>query len=175
MYDTALLLVLAYTMWVIDRKQIGIEKHWYPKLVFKAIRPLLLTEQPHSQLHSDPEIKGSFKKYFCKKFWRQRIIQNWGLLWGYPRLTIFLLSMKSTKELFETKRTTLVYYVLWHYWLWSFNTRDTKLERFLHKNQHAQRKLLNFENWTNGSLSSLKNQSWFFWFFMWKNWKTSVK
>ena len=67
MYDTALLLVLAYTMWVIDRKQIGIEKHWYPKLVFKAIRPLLLTEQPHSQLHSDPEIRATFKKYFCKK------------------------------------------------------------------------------------------------------------
>ena len=39
---------------------------------------------------------------------------------------------------------------LWHYWLWSFKTRDTKLERFLHKNQHTQRKLLNFENWTNG-------------------------
>ena len=27
---------------------------------------------------------------------------------------------------------------------------DTKLEIFLHKNQHAQRKILNFENWTNG-------------------------
>ena len=32
----------------------------------------------------------------------------------------------------------------------SIKTRDTKLERFLHKNQHTQRKLLNFENWTNG-------------------------
>jgi hypothetical protein len=39
---------------------------------------------------------------------------------------------------------------LWHYRLWSFKTRDTKLERFLHKNQHIQRKLSNFENWTNG-------------------------
>jgi hypothetical protein len=36
---------------------------------------------------------------------------------------------------------------LWHYRLWSFKT---KLERFLHKNQHTQKKLLNFENWTNG-------------------------
>ena len=27
---------------------------------------------------------------------------------------------------------------------------DTKLERFLPKNQHTQRKLLNFENWVNG-------------------------
>ena len=39
---------------------------------------------------------------------------------------------------------------VWHFRLWSFKTRDTKLERFLHKNQHAQRKLLNFENWTSG-------------------------
>ena len=41
-------------------------------------------------------------------------------------------------------------YRVWHYRLWNFKTRDTKLERFLHKNQHTQRKLLNFENWTNG-------------------------
>ena len=34
----------------------------------------------------------------------------------------------------------------WHYRLWSFETRDTKLEMFLNKNQHTQRKLLNFEN-----------------------------
>ena len=39
---------------------------------------------------------------------------------------------------------------VWHYRLWSFKTRDTKLERFLPKSQHTQRKLLNFENWTNG-------------------------
>ena len=28
-----------------------------------------------------------------------------------------------------------------------------KLERFLLKNQHTQRKLLNFENWVNGEVS----------------------
>ena len=28
----------------------------------------------------------------------------------------------------------------------------TELERFLHKNQHTQRKLLNFENWVNGEV-----------------------
>ena len=27
--------------------------------------------------------------------------------------------------------------------------------RFLHKNQHTQRKLLNFENWTNGEPQKL--------------------
>ena len=36
---------------------------------------------------------------------------------------------------------------LWQYGLWSFQTGGTKLERFLPKNQHTQRKLLNFENW----------------------------
>ena len=47
-------------------------------------------------------------------------------------------------------------YVLWHSRLWSFKTRDTKLERFLHKNQHTQRNLLNFENWTNGEPQNLQ-------------------
>ena len=42
---------------------------------------------------------------------------------------------------------------LWQYGLWSFQTGGTKLERFLTKNQHTQRKLLNFENWVNGEVS----------------------
>ena len=32
----------------------------------------------------------------------------------------------------------------------SFQAGGTKLERFLPKNQHPQRKLLNFENWISG-------------------------
>ena len=44
----------------------------------------------------------------------------------------------------------LVGSAIWQCGLWSFQTRGTKLERFLPKNQHTQRKLLNFENWTNG-------------------------
>ena len=32
----------------------------------------------------------------------------------------------------------------------------TKSERFLLKNQHAQRKLLNFENWISGGLRSFQ-------------------
>ena len=43
--------------------------------------------------------------------------------------------------------------ILWQYGLWSFQTEDTKLERFFPKNQHTQRKLLNFEFWINGELS----------------------
>ena len=36
-----------------------------------------------------------------------------------------------------------------------FKRGGTKLERFLPKNQHTQRKLLNFENWVNGEVSKL--------------------
>ena len=43
--------------------------------------------------------------------------------------------------------------ILWQYGLWSFQTGGTKLERFLPKNQHTQRKLLNFENWVSGEVS----------------------
>jgi hypothetical protein len=43
--------------------------------------------------------------------------------------------------------------LLWLYGLWSFQAGGTKLERFLLKNQHTQRKLLNFEFWINGKLS----------------------
>ena len=44
---------------------------------------------------------------------------------------------------------------LWQYGLWIFQVGGTKLERFLPKNQHAQRKLLNFEFWINVELSKL--------------------
>ena len=37
----------------------------------------------------------------------------------------------------------------------SFQAGGTKSERFLHKNQHTQRKLLNFENWTSGGPQKL--------------------
>ena len=42
---------------------------------------------------------------------------------------------------------------LWQYGLSSFQAGDTKLERFLPKNQHTEMKLLNFENWINGKVS----------------------
>ena len=40
-------------------------------------------------------------------------------------------------------------------WVVEFSGGGTKLERFLPKNQHAQRKLLNFENWCSGKLSKI--------------------
>ena len=43
--------------------------------------------------------------------------------------------------------------VVWHYGLSSFQAGNTKLERFLPKNQHTQRRFLNFENWVHGRTS----------------------
>ena len=47
--------------------------------------------------------------------------------------------------------------ILWQYGLWSFQAGGTKLEIFLHENQHTQRKLLNFECWINGELSKIEH------------------
>ena len=37
-----------------------------------------------------------------------------------------------------------------------FSNGGTKLERFLPKKQHTQRKLFNFENWISGGLRSFQ-------------------
>ena len=50
-----------------------------------------------------------------------------------------------------------IYYRVWQYRLWSFQIGGTKLERFFPKNQHTQRKLLDFENRVNGEVSKIGN------------------
>ena len=50
---------------------------------------------------------------------------------------------------------TFVYVRLWQYGQWSFEMGGIKLERFLLKNQHTQRKLLNFENWVSGEVPKI--------------------
>ena len=47
--------------------------------------------------------------------------------------------MFQVKRLFRGYIYSAVYRV-WQYQLWSFQERDTKLERFLVQNQHTQRK-----------------------------------
>ena len=42
---------------------------------------------------------------------------------------------------------------IWQYQLLTFQGRDTKLEKFLAKNQHTQKNLLNFENLNSGQVS----------------------
>ena len=36
-----------------------------------------------------------------------------------------------------------------------FSSQGTRLDRFLPKNQHTQKKLLNFENWVNWEVSKV--------------------
>ena len=42
-------------------------------------------------------------------------------------------------------------------WVAEFSNGGYKIRRFLPKNQHTQRKLLNFENWVNGEMSKSAN------------------
>ena len=59
----------------------------------------------------------------------------------------------SMKTFFVPNYDSVIYLcILWQYGLWSFQAGGTKLERFLHKNQHTQRK---FEFWINGELSKI--------------------
>ena len=46
---------------------------------------------------------------------------------------------------------------VWQYRMLSFQPGYTKLKRFLPKNQHTPRKLLNFENWCNGEVSKIEH------------------
>ena len=46
---------------------------------------------------------------------------------------------------------------VYQYGFMSFRDGDTKLETFLPKNQHTQRKLLNFENLANGEVSKFEH------------------
>ena len=66
---------------------------------------------------------------------------------------IIITEVNSYSTIRQSKQ--LIFFRLWQYGLWSFQTGGTKLERFLPKNQHTQRKLLNFENWVNGEVSKI--------------------
>ena len=44
------------------------------------------------------------------------------------------------------------------YGLSNFQAGGTKLKRVLPKNQHAQRNILNFENWCNGEVSKIEHR-----------------
>ena len=46
---------------------------------------------------------------------------------------------------------------LWQYGLWSFQTGDTKLDRFLPKNQHTQKKIIEFLNLGYCKIDVIKN------------------
>jgi hypothetical protein len=90
--------------------------------------------------------------FFCKKLRFSYILQDF--LFGIGIWFWVVDDLGSSHQVSVVR-------ALWQYGFWSFQVGDTKLERFLHKNQHTQRKLLTFEFWINGELSK-KCQNWTF-------------
>ena len=58
--------------------------------------------------------------------------------------------IRSIKREVDDFKDIRRFFKVWQYRLWSFQGRDTKLERFWAKNQL---KLPNFDNWSNGKVS----------------------
>ena len=112
--------------------------------------------------------KVSFKISMWK-LWSSGTFGNWPLLFSLSiSLILSNLSHCGTVKAINLKYRhkhpiynlptilhRIIIWKLWQYGLWSFQTGDTKLEIFLPKNQHIQKKLLNFEFWINGKLSKI--------------------
>ena len=105
-----------------------------------------------------PALELDFPKWY--RFWNIRTISGYFGGW----LCVSLCNEQTNKMWMWKegilKRHCLAYQIVegcrvWQYGLWSFQTGGTKLERFLGKNQHPQRKLLNFENWISGEVSKI--------------------
>ena len=77
------------------------------------------------------------------KFWLEIREIKWGVL----KMPIYL---KVTPEGEQLLVKVVKGGQYWHYRLSSFQAGCVRLGRFLPKNQHTQRKFLNFEDWTNG-------------------------
>ena len=95
-----------------------------------------------------------------KVYWHHRNEAYMSLNLNFCTSSIFWENVKSPQNLASIAVIVFVYnygllqpWLLWQYGLWSFLAGGTKLERFLPKNQHTQRKLLNFVNWVNGEVS----------------------
>jgi hypothetical protein len=69
-----------------------------------------------------------------------------------PGIHCLIFSVRSLCNIFTTLQVQRAVGGLWQCGLWGFQAGDTKLERFLPKNQHTRRKLLNLEFWINGEL-----------------------
>ena len=105
---------------------------------------------------------GSFEKYrfyidqLTKKLKLSEVAQSGALNLRLAALVRTRLTVNPSPRVNNHCRVHLCKCALWQYGLWNFQAGGTKLERFLPKNQHTKRKLLNFENWINGGLRSFQ-------------------
>ena len=92
----------------------------------------------------------------------QKLLQS--TVTGYAQDSYLLLNLHTCSRSTVSRNFIWIFEIifyheqplLWQYGLWSFQTGYTKLERFLHKKQYIQRKLLNFENWISGGPRSFR-------------------
>ena len=122
---------------------------------FISVSSWMLSSQDENIFY---DFSGLFESNQCKlqpqiyrKFWK-----------GRPSAALWF-SVCQWRSIHNVTKGTLIFIwyhsillpvlISWQYGLRSFQTGGTKLERFLHKNQHTQRKLLNFENWCKGEVS----------------------
>ena len=83
-----------------------------------------------------------------------QLLQKWPCQ-IFSKFKEFLTINMRHKSLLVIKVDQNIYpWGVWQYGLWSFQTGDTKLDRFFPKNQQIQTKLLNFEFSINGELSN---------------------
>ena len=88
-----------------------------------------------------------------KIWWKQVPLSQYGLA---PQVSEYLsISQECNVSISLIRKSSYCSQSIQQYGLWSFQTGGTKLERFLPKNQHSQRKFLDFENWTNGEPQQL--------------------
>ena len=104
------------------------------------------------KINSSSESKSSAKMVICIIL---KTLKSWGSDELYFIFGINTFVLRVSLECITVHNNGYLHIVDygWQYRLWSFQAEGTKLERFWPKNQHTQRKLLNFEFWINGELS----------------------
>ena len=102
------------------QKRINLRTMWISKQMVKL-----------NQSKKSPQNFSQGDQTFEKDFWMLHLLPQWHLYWRLSKTCAILLWWR-----YELK--------LWQYGLWSFQARGTKLEIFLHKNQHTKKKIIEF-------------------------------
>ena len=88
------------------------------------------------------------------RFFEMRLEDGNGT-WGKLQFTLYFFHCTQKKQ--GKYFVLFLWFLLWQYRLWSFQTGGTKLERFWPKHRHTQRKLLNLRIGLVGRCQKVKN------------------
>ena len=104
-------------------------------------------ETKHDQLWSEIKSDSSLGEYYPTQMFTESLITTFENEWdvlpkgrnkaihGNGAICPFTVDVSNGKIYSVILITVATVITLWHYWLWSFQGKDTNLERFLHKNQ----------------------------------------